>query len=228
MEQHTQNVWEVLYTTRAMRRLQPDPIPPEVIARIVDAGIRAPSGGNSQAWRFLTVTDRATTAELGTLYREGLQRLYSTVYAAPSADAPAPDDRRQQTVARVQRSAQWLADHFDDVPLLVFGFAPGGSQSGPSIYPALWSMCLAARALGVGSTITTILGMFEAEVGDLLGVPPESDYAMAGCLPMGYPTGRWGVAERKPSRKVAYGERWGEAPSWAASDGPLWTPEATG
>ena len=62
---------ETLYTTRAMRRLAPDPVPPEVIARILDAGIRAPSGGNEQAWRFLAVTERATVAAIGELYRHG-------------------------------------------------------------------------------------------------------------------------------------------------------------
>lgn len=222
MQDVTNDVWEVLYTTRAMRRLKPDAIPPEVVQKIVDAGLRAPSGGNSQAWRFLTMTEREPIAKLGDLYRQGLDRLFSTVYASASAPADG-NDRRQQTVSRVQSSAKWLADHFDEVPLLVFAFAPGGAQSGPSIYPAMWSMCLAARAHGVGSTITTILGMFEAEVHSLLHVPDDSGYAMAGCLPMGYPTGRWGIAERKPASKVAFGERWGERPSWATSDEPLWS-----
>ena len=217
------DVWEALYTTRAMRRLKPDPVPEEVIARIVDAGLRAPSGGNSQAWRFLTVTDRTTIGALAPLYQKGLTSLYGTVYA-DAGTAPDASARRAATVARVQSSAQWLADHFAEIPLLVFGFAPGGAQSGPSIYPALWSMCLAGRALGVGSTLTTILGMFEAESNHILGVPADARYQMAGCLTMGYPRGTWGVADRKPPSRVAYGERWGQAPTWTTTDDPLWSP----
>lgn len=217
------DIWETLYTTRAMRRLKPDAVPDDVIAQIVDAGIRAPSGGNTQAWRFLTVTDRATIADLAPLYQKGLSNLYGTVYA-DAAGGPDSSDRRAAMVARVQSSAQWLADHFAELPLLVFGFAPGGAQSGPSIYPALWSMCLAGRALGVGSTLTTILGMFEDETNRILGVPEDVGYRMAGCLTMGYPTGSWGVAERKPPRKVAFSERWGQPPAWATDDAPLWSP----
>ena len=216
------DIWEALYTTRAMRRLRPDPIPDADIAKIVDAGLRAPSGGNSQAWRFLTVTDRAVVGALAPLYQEGLQTLYGTVYKDASTSAAATD-RRAATVARVQGSAQWLADHFAEVPLRVFAFAPGGDRSGASVYPALWSMCLAARALGIGSTLTTILNMREAEANAILGVPADSGYAMVGCLPMGYPTGRWGVADRKPPRKVAFAERWGQVPPWATSDDPLWS-----
>lgn len=207
------DVFEALYTTRAMRRLKPDPIPDDVVASILDAGIRAPSGGNTQGWRFLTVTDKDTIGQLATLYQQGWDLLTKTVYA--NAGSAAPD----AAGARVRSSAQHLADHWAEVPLLVFGFTvgalPGAANiaSGASIYPALWSMCLAARAHGIGSTLTTILNGFP-EALRILGVPEDSRFVMAGCLPMGYPTGKWGVAERKPVTHITYAEQWGEHPTW--------------
>ena len=213
---------ETLYTTRAMRRLAPDPVPPEVIARILDAGIRAPSGGNEQAWRFLAVTERPTVAAIGELYRHAMADLFETHYKARREEvaAASPDDTRAAQVKRVLTSAQHLATYFDDTPLLIFGYATalGG---GPSIYPALWQMCLAARVEGVGSTLTTVLGMFPKEVDKVLRVPSDSGYTMAGMLTMGYPTGRWDVAARKPVSKVVFAEQWGQVPSWAP-DEPLW------
>ena len=80
-------LFEALYTTRAMRRLKPDPIPDDIVAKIIDAGIRAPSGGNVQAWRFMTVTDHDTVAKLGELYLKGWNHLLSTVYANPNTSA---------------------------------------------------------------------------------------------------------------------------------------------
>jgi nitroreductase len=214
------DVFEALYTTRAMRRLKAEPVPDDVIARIIDAGIRAPSGGNAQAWRFMAVTDPDVIGRLAPLYKNGLAELYKTVYAdatAAAASAPA-NDRRAASVARVQSSAQWLADHFAEVPLLIIGFAVGGQAAAGSMYPALWSMCLAARAFGIGSTLTTLLNMAPAETNEILGVPSDAGYEMVACLPMGYPTGKWGIAERKPAEKVTYVNRWGERPSWTAPE----------
>ena len=73
-------VYEALYTTRAMRRVRPDPIPYPVQARILDAAIRAPSGGNTQGWRFILVDDPAVKAELGPLYRDSISQLWATAY----------------------------------------------------------------------------------------------------------------------------------------------------
>ncbi len=66
------DLYEALYTTRAMRRVRPDPIPDDVVASMLDAAIRAPSGSNAQSWRWLTVTDRDTLAAMGRLYADRL------------------------------------------------------------------------------------------------------------------------------------------------------------
>ena len=219
------DIHEALYTTRAMRRLAPDPVPSDVIGRILDAGLRAPTGGNAQDWRFVVVTDRAKIEALAPMYKEGLAKLFGGHYAKSNAEVRAKvasgdvDDRTRQVV-RVLNSTEHLADHFGDVPLLVFGFSQTNQNPG-SIWPALWSMCLAARAEGVGSTITTVLNMFSHdESNDILGVPQGENWIQHGCLPMGYPLGKWGVPSRKPISKVCFHDSWGapapyEAPSKA-------------
>ena len=119
------------------------------------------------------------------------------------------------------RSAQWLADHFEEVPLFLFPFCQH-DPTGGSIYPAVWSAMLAARAEGVGSCLTVVLGVFHlSETLEALGVPADEGWQLAGCVSFGYPTGRWGLARRRPVTEVTYRNRWGGDPGLDAG-APLW------
>ena len=210
---------EALYTTRAMRRVTSDPIPDDAVAAMMDAAIRAPSGSNSQNWRWITVADPDTRAALGPLYREAWEELQNTLYEGRREAAEASGDT--QTL-RVMKSSQWLADNFEQVPLLVF-VLHRNDPSGASIYPAVWNLMLAARGLGIGTTLTTILGIFkQAEVFELLGVPADRGWSIAATVTCGYPLGRWGVAARSPAHEVTYAEHWGEPPPWTV-DEPLFS-----
>ena len=223
------DIREALYTTRAMRRVAPDPIPADVQAAILDAAIRAPSGGNTQNWRFLLVDDADVKGRIAPLYRDAITQLWATVYAERlAAAAAAPDDPESVQMVKVQRSAQWLADHFEDVPLYLFGFVQH-DPTGGSIYPAVWSAMLAARGHGVGSSLTSVLGFFHPkETLDILGVPEGEGWIMACCVSFGYPTGRWGVASRRPVHEVSYRNRWGAEVGFEVPE-PLWSPDgATG
>jgi nitroreductase len=218
------DVREALYTTRAMRRVKPDPIPMDAQLRILDAAVRAPSGGNTQNWRFLLVDSHLVKAELAPIYQQAIAGLWSNYYKdridAAHADPETPESK---SMLAVQKSAQWLADHFEEVPLFLFGFTQHDT-SGSSIYPALWSAQLAARAEGIGTSLTQALAFFNDETLRILGVPEGEGWHMAGCVTFGYPTGRWGVAARQPAREVSFRNRWG-APSGFDVDGPLWAPE---
>ncbi|MBX6391596.1 MAG: nitroreductase family protein [Frankia sp.] len=218
------DVYEALYTTRAMRRVRPDPIPLDVQARILDAAIRAPSGGNTQGWRFVLVDDPAVKAELALLYRRALTRLWETVYARRLAAARAnPDAPESIQLERIHRSAEWLADHFAEVPLFLFGFIQN-DPTGGSIYPAIWSAQLAARAEGVGSALTSVLGFFEKdEVLRILGVPRDEGWINVCCVSFGYPLGRWGVAQRRPVHTVAARNSWTGSLGFEVPT-PLWPP----
>ncbi|MEO5877661.1 MAG: nitroreductase family protein [Streptosporangiaceae bacterium] len=219
------DVYEALYTTRAMRRVQPDPVPEEVQGKILDAAIRAPSGGNTQNWRFLLVDDPAVKAALGPLYRESLGELWETVYKEMVDGARAdPDKPAHAQTLKVVKSAQWLAENFERVPLFMFGFAQH-DPSGGSIYPAVWNAMLAARAEGVGSSLTSVLGYFRGEqTYEVLGVPADEGWVMACCVSFGYPTGRWGVAARRPVHEVAFRNAWGTPVGFEIPE-PLWSPE---
>src|SRR3954453_12573395 len=107
------DLFEALYTTRAMRRVKPDPIPQEIQERILDAAVRAPSGGNTQGWRFLLVDDPSVKGRLGPLYRDALGTLYDGHYKAARERAEADGDERTLSV---MRSSMHLADHFEGYP----------------------------------------------------------------------------------------------------------------
>jgi nitroreductase len=213
------DLYEALYTTRAMRRVAPDPVPDQVAAAMLDAAVRAPSGGNSQNWRFLVVRDSRVRQELGPLYRSAWEQLQGTVYAGRRQRAEAAGD--EATLA-VLRSSQWLADNFEQVPMWVLFFSRN-DPTGASIYPAVWNAMLAARGHGVGTCLTTILGVFEsAATFEVLGVPTDKGWQLSAAVSCGYPLGRWAVAERAPVEQVAFAERWGESIPFPVA-GPLWS-----
>jgi nitroreductase len=200
------DIYEALYTTRAMRRLRPDPIPLDVQARILDAAIRAPT--EPDARRFLLVDDPDLRRRLGALYLAVWEQ-----YVDPSTIPP--------EFSRVFRSGDHLARHFAEVPLLLIGSER--RNTGSSVYPALQNAMLAARADGVGSTLTTFLGSRHDEVLEILGVPMDEGWRMLACVPLGYPSGRWGVAARRPAHDVTFRNRWDTPPGFEVPE-PLWRP----
>lgn len=210
---------EALYTTRAMRRVRPDPIPEEVVAKILDAAIRAPSGGNAQNWRMIVVSDQSVRGKLGPIYRDAYAQLQETLYAGRREAAEESGDG---AALRVMRSSDWLAENFEQVPLWIL-FLSRNDPSGASIYPAVWNAMLAARGEGVGTCLTTILGVFRsAEVFDLLDIPTDKGWQLAAAVSCGYPLGRWGLAKRRPVEEVTYSNRWGQTLGFEVN-GPLWS-----
>jgi nitroreductase len=208
-----------------MRRVESTPIPDDVQALILDAAVRAPTGGNSQNWRFLLVDDPHLRAQLAPLYRDSIDLLWEHVYKdRVEAARAAPEEPDSKQFLRIVKSVEHAADQFAQYPLLLFGFVQD-DPSGGSIFPAVWSAMLAARSEGVGSTLTSVLLFRTAEVLELLGVPTDEGWLMACCVTFGYPTGRWGVAPRRPVEEVAFRNRWG-APLGIEVNGPLWPPSS--
>ena len=208
------DIHEALYTTRAMRRLKPDPIPYEAQARILDAAIRAPNIG--QEWRFILIDDPEIKAQLAPLYRQGFERMVGGSLEERFADVMKTDTPMGRTV----RSGVYLVNHFAEVPLLLIGF--GRTKEGSGVYPALQNAMLAARAEGIGSTLTGFLQTYFAnEVMEILGVPKEAGWYMHGVVPMGYPLGKWGVGARKPVHEVAARNSWEGDLGFTVPE-PLW------
>lgn len=206
------DVLEAMYTTRAMRRLKPDPIPAETLRAILDAAIRGPSGGNSQGWAFVAVQDPALKLQLEKVYRPALEALFQPggPYYKPLNSEDAELAARTRKMAD---SALHLAHHLHEAPVIIVpcvrtGGRPTDISTGSSIYPAVQNLMIAARAFGIGSTLTTVHRMRQDDVRAALGIP--ADYETAALIPLGYPRGRWGVAARRPVEEVAFGDRWGE------------------
>jgi len=214
------DVYEALYTTRAMRRMRPDAIPFPVQARILDAAIRAPTPAALQNWRFLLVDDPGLKSQLAVFYRAGHAQVDQWLAENEAAAQARPDDPSSAALLTGLRSSRHLAAHFEQVPLLLFGFAQNDT-SGSHILLAIWSAMLAARAEGVGSVFTGMLNSHSAEVKGLLGVPADAGWEMACCVAMGYPTGRWGVPERHPVQEVAARNSWVGPLGFVVSE-PLW------
>jgi len=200
--------FETATTQRAMRRLKPDPIPDAVLRQIMDAAICAPSGGNRQGWRFVVVRDTAKRARLGELYREGFGELAKLPYYAGAMKEPAGSPARKMI-----DSAAHLAEHMGEAPVLILAcitIDPGTKPTvttGSSIYPAVQNIMLAARALGIGSCITTIHRYRDGQVKELLGIP--ADVETVALIPLGYPLGKFGRPPRRPVGEVTFADGWG-------------------
>ncbi|MFQ5830171.1 MAG: nitroreductase family protein [Candidatus Methylomirabilia bacterium] len=206
------DLFEAIDTQRAIRRLKADPIPDAVIRRLLDAAICAPSGGNRQGWSFIVIRNAEVRARLAELYREGFQELLKVPYYRDAATAP-PDSPAGKLLA----SARHLAEHLQEAPVLILAClntegAPPGLTTGSSIYPAVQNLLLAARGLGIGTTLTTIHRFRDAQVKELLGIPPGVE--TAALIPLGYPLGKFGRPPRRPAQEVTHFDRWGQPPTW--------------
>jgi nitroreductase len=197
-------LFEAIYSQRALRYIKPDPIPDELVKKVLDAGIRAPSGGNSQRWHFLVIKDPETKAWIGERYK--------------NVDRPDHGGPASRSEARAAASAAYLGEHIHEVPVLILACvqhdgSPGDIGRGASIYPAVQNMLLAARGLGLASVLTTRPRRgFETENSELLGIPDNVD--TAALLPLGYPAEgvHYGPTTRRPVEEVTHSERWGQ--SW--------------
>lgn len=204
-------IFEVIGTQRAMRRLKPDPVPESYVKKVVWAATRAPSGGNRQPWRFLVITDAEKRKELGRIYRSVWEEYAKTGYGMAGRTL-SPEDAENNE--RVLRSGQYLADHMGEVPVLILvctfpsGSANSGVAEGSSIYPAVQNLMLAARALGLGTALTTLHRWKQDEVRQLFGIPDTVE--TAALIPLGWPMGRFGSGRRQPVEDVTYWEQWGD------------------
>ena len=221
-------LFEAMYTARAMRRLKPDPVPEELITKILDAAIRAPSGGNAQNWIFIVVRDAAQRHALAAVYRKASDEV-AAIYAARGRLAYQTEEQYR----RMMDAGTYLWSHIGDAPVLLVpclrrrDMPPRDSLPqavaarydahlayqerirGASIYPAIQNIILACRALGLGTVITTNHILYEDEARAVLGLP-EDVFTFA-LMPVGYPQGRYGPLARRPVAEVAFADRWGRA-----------------
>ncbi len=209
---HDIGLFEAIDSLRSMRRLKPDPIPRDVVRRILEAGTKAPSGQNLQPWAFVVVEDAARKLFLKERYLDGMRRRFNLT-------PPSPEDK--SSAAKTTRAALYLAEHFHEAPILLLvcgkrdwpavvpkekrvGRAP---PSYGSVYPCIQNILLACRGLNLGATLTTMHQFFEDELHREFAIPEE--YGVVTIIPIGYPLGIFGPVARKPLAEVTHANAWG-------------------
>ncbi len=207
-------VFHIMSTMRPMRRIKPDPVPQELIDRVLEAGGWAPNGLNTQPYRFVVVRDAESRAFFGERYDAALQRGFAKI-------VPAPEDQTPR--ARNLRRALAFGGEVKDVPVLLVvcgkrdwpfgvpeqqrvGLAP---PSYGSVYPCVQNILLACRALGLGASLTTMHQVFETELCERLGIP-TADWGIVAVIPIGYPRGKFGPVTRRPVSEITHHDRWSD------------------
>lgn len=209
---------EALMTTRAMRRLSDEPVADEVVERILAAAVQAPSGGNIQPYQFLVATDPDVRGRLAEIYLLAHERYMPAIQAHYP---PFEDEEAARAHERNWAATDHLARNLAAAPVLILVLVPkismaieddeGVMDVGPvyaSVYPAVQNLILAARAEGLGTTLTTVFRVYEDEVREACGIPEK--YEVVALLPLGVPLGTWGVARRRPASSLTSWNRFGE------------------
>ncbi|TNF80493.1 MAG: nitroreductase family protein [Gammaproteobacteria bacterium] len=211
------NLTEAMSTLRAVRRLKPDPIPDDVLDRVLQAAAWAPTGGNAQPWRIVLVKNAEKKKRLGALYAEQWA-IFAKGYQANVDGLPEADQAQEQ---RNLDAGNYLAEHFHEAPAIaIFCFNPKmmaitdikldrvSVVGGGSVYTAVQNLLLAARAEGLGCVLTTLLCICEPEVRTLLQIPEP--WGTAAAIPLGYPVGKGhGPIRRRATSRLVYDDTFG-------------------
>jgi nitroreductase len=201
---------EALETQRSIRRLKPDPVDDDLVIRLVELALKAPTGGNRQNWEFVVVKDRAVKERLGRL-NMAAWRIYGRIGRATNRDRPA--------MLRVLDAVDWQAQHFADTPVVIVACLRGFRLPFPplaassyygSIYPSVQNLLLAARAAGLGAGVITLPLWSTTLARRALGLP--WNVTPCAVVPLGWPRGRYGPTTRRPAVDVIHVDRYGNQP----------------
>ena len=206
---------EVLTTTRSVRkRLDFDePVSRDLLMECLDLALQAPTGSNTQGWQWVFVEDQDKKKAIGEIYLANARGYLS---------APGPEyaegDTRGERMGAVKDSASYLAEHMHEAPVLMIPCIKGREDKQPlggvsfwaSLFPAVWSYCLALRSRGLGSCWTTLhlLRGGEEKVAGILGIPFE-EYSQGGLFPIAYTKGtEFKPAKRLPAADLTHWNAW--------------------
>ena len=202
---------EAMSTQRAIRRLRSDPVDDDVVLRCIELATRAPTGSNRQGWEFVIVRDPEVKHQLARLNRQAW-----SVYRRLGAKRA----RREASMGKIVDAVQWQADHFEEVPVVVvpclhgrapvFGSPVIAASYYGSIFPAVQNLLLAARAAGLGATLTTLPVWSVTLARRTLGLP--GSISPVAVVPMGWPQGGYGPTTRRPVEEVVHVDRYGHQP----------------
>ncbi len=193
---------EGIRTTRAIRRLKPDPVPDDLIRKVCEAGTFAPSGGNRQPWKFIAVTDPERRKWMADRYRPTFLK-----YIQPAIERAQQDPSFPERKKKMQRAAIHLAEHLHEAPVHLFiaGWTRRGESQDQALMPAVMNILLACRAVGLGASLTTLHRSFQKECDEWLGLPENCP--TTALIPIGWPLGKYGSPPRKPVDEVLFWDR---------------------
>lgn len=203
--------FDLVGNVRAMRRLKPDPVPMEMIWKVLNAGVQAPSGQNTQPWRFVLVADAERKKWFADRYTDAIESRFKL---AGGTEGRRPNPGRQL------RALYYQMDHMHEAPylLLVCGKCDWpfkvpqedrigeGPPNYGAVYPCVQNILLACRALGLGAALTTMHQVFEKELHEYFAIP--EDYGVVVTIPIGFPLGKFGPVTRTPAQELTYLDRW--------------------
>ena len=211
------DLFDAINTTRAVRRFTDAPVSDDEIATCLRAAVQAPSGGNIQPWQFVVVTDAATKRAIGDVYRRSYDRYEP---ALQRALPPFRSPEHEAGFRRMTQSSRYLAEHMGEVAAMVLVLMPSISMTlqdddGPldvgtpfaSVYPAVQNFMLAARGLGIGTTLTTVYRIHQNDVRQICGIPER--YEIVALLPMGRPDKEFRPGRRRPVENVTHWNHFG-------------------
>lgn len=196
-------IGEAMFSQRAIRRLDSDrPITDQQLKTIMDAGSKAPNGGNVQPGRFLIIRDAEKIRLFGELYREA--------WWAKRRDDFGWTGKQDIPEGSTYRLPALLADEMSKAPVVILAFTLKFVAEEASIYPAVQNVLLAARALGIGSVLTTLHADVLERVYTMFAVPEDVKFHC--CIPLGYPRGAFGPTSRYSTSETTYWDDWGTQP----------------
>ena len=204
------DIFDVIYNCRAMRRLDSKPVPSELMFKLVDAANQAASGSNMQRARWIVVTDAGVKKKLADLNRQGVESYIGPQTSRPDAVPHQSKEKRVRMLAAVI----WQTEHMHEMPAIVMACMEFESlvndkmivHGSGSIWPGIQNLLLAARALGLGATPTTLALGDRQALAEVLNLP---DTMAVYCLiPVGYPLGKFGPVTRKPVEEVMRWDQW--------------------
>jgi nitroreductase len=199
------DVFEAMGTAVSMRWIKPDPVPDELVDKVLWAATRASNPGNSQPWDFVVVRDEATRRDVAELMTAKLGGI------VPPDGSPLPED---PTARRMIQGVTHLLPHLAEAPVLIFvcgnsvypPAAPSEQMMYSAVYGAAQNLMVAARALGLGAAYTTFQMVAETEIKERLGIPAASTICVT--IPLGWPGRSFGPLKRKPLEEVVHYDRW--------------------
>lgn len=203
---------EGIMTTRAMRRFTAEPVPDGDIETCIRAAVQGPSGGNIQPWQFLVVKDADRRVAIGAVYERAYTR-YEKAMLASMPPFRSEDD--EASFNRTMEASRHLAAHLGAAPVHILVLMPAldmrlHDDDGPldvgtpyaSVYPAVQNLMLAARSLGLGTALTTVYRIYQADVRAVCDIPDR--FEIVALVPLGHPTGTFGVARRRPADRITH------------------------